>query len=86
MDHLRNLLAAEPHNGLTASRLSIIFGPLLFCTAKESTNKMQNQSNLTETKKNDYKSAKKVNLLSGMQASQSLKLLLDFWPNRDSKL
>lgn len=88
MDHLRNLLAAEPHNGLTANRLSTIFGPLLFCTAAElnlqSLDKTQTPINIIETEKKEYKST--INFLNGTQAAQSLKLLLDFWPSRVSKL
>lgn len=89
MDHLRNLLAAEPHSGLTANRLSTIFGPLLFCTASESSlqlyDKVQAPLDMPETEKKDYKSTVKVNFLSGTQAIQSLKLLLDLWPSKVSK-
>lgn len=66
LDHLRNLVASEPHNGLTISRTCAIFGPLIFC-ANDLTNVHQ-------------QTPKKVDLLDAQQASNSLRMLIENWP------
>lgn len=90
MDHLGNLLASEPHNGLNSSRLTIIFGPLIFCTAEQSQENTNNQSSINsqQTMINNssaYQSVIKINPLNPQQASDALKLLLELWPRRVSK-
>ncbi|CAD5217110.1 unnamed protein product [Bursaphelenchus xylophilus] len=72
LDHIRNLIASEPHNGLTLNRVCAIFGPLIFCT---------NDAN-NITRKPDPEQLKKVDLLDAGQASTSLKLVLENWPSR----
>uniref|UniRef100_A0A914Y3G7 Uncharacterized protein n=1 Tax=Panagrolaimus superbus TaxID=310955 RepID=A0A914Y3G7_9BILA len=73
MDHLRNVLASEPHNGITTARVTSIFAPLLFCSA--------DPPSISGT----YQTATRLNPLDSQQANQALKLLLQFWPSRVSK-
>lgn len=80
MDHLWNLLASEPHNGLNSTLLTILFGPLIFCTTEQ-----LSQTTNTQQNSNGYQSAIKINPLNPQQASDALKLLLELWPSRVSK-
>uniref|UniRef100_A0A915EK03 Rho GTPase-activating protein syd-1 n=1 Tax=Ditylenchus dipsaci TaxID=166011 RepID=A0A915EK03_9BILA len=91
MDHLRNLLASEPHNGLNSNRLTTIFGPLIFCsssgagsesTATCSVAPIQPPLGSTTAPSSNYQSSVKVNPLNPQQAGSALKLLLEFWPSR----
>lgn len=88
MDHLRNVLASEPHNGLNSSRLSAIFGPLLLCSATEPPAGAMRPSlpQLSTPGGTSYKSSVKVSPLDSEQASNVMKLLLELWPSRVSKL
>ncbi|KAI6172192.1 C2 calcium-dependent membrane targeting and RhoGAP domain containing protein [Aphelenchoides besseyi] len=69
IDHIRLLVGSEPHNGLTLSRVTAIFGPLIFCVYE---GPQQSQT------------VRKVDLLDVHQAAAALRLLLDYWPGRNS--
>ncbi|KAI6194524.1 C2 calcium-dependent membrane targeting and RhoGAP domain containing protein [Aphelenchoides besseyi] len=68
IDHIRLLVGSEPHNGLTLSRVTAIFGPLIFCVYE---GPQQSQT------------VRKVDLLDVHQAAAALRLLLDYWPGRN---
>ncbi|KAI6183911.1 C2 calcium-dependent membrane targeting and RhoGAP domain containing protein [Aphelenchoides bicaudatus] len=70
IDHLKNLIASEPHNGLTILRATTIFGPLVFCT-----NDLANVH---------QQPPKKVDLLDASQAANTLRMLIENWPSRNS--
>ncbi|CAI2342648.1 unnamed protein product [Caenorhabditis sp. 36 PRJEB53466] len=72
LDHLSSILSSSPHNGLTPSRLSLIFAPLLFCCLDT-----MSPYAVSPTSKQSA-----VRTLDVNQASSSLQMILSIWPSR----
>ncbi|EJD73645.1 rho GTPase-activating protein syd-1 [Loa loa] len=77
MDHLKMVMSSEQHNGITAARLTDIFGCLLFCSCNGT---MENSS--TEDSSGIYQSKTIINPLDTDQAARTLRSLIDIWPSR----
>ncbi|EGT58716.1 hypothetical protein CAEBREN_30494 [Caenorhabditis brenneri] len=76
LDHLSTVLCSSPHNGLTPTRLSLIFAPLLFfCLDAISPYTTSPTSKMAA-----------VRALDMNQASSSLQMILSIWPSRVSEL
>ncbi|CCD70505.1 Rho GTPase-activating protein syd-1 [Caenorhabditis elegans] len=72
LDHLSTVLCSSPHNGLTPTRLSLIFAPLLFfCLDTFSPYTISPTSKMAA-----------VRTLDINQASSSLQMILSIWPSR----
>ncbi|EGT55743.1 hypothetical protein CAEBREN_21221 [Caenorhabditis brenneri] len=72
LDHLSTVLCSSPHNGLTPTRLSLIFAPLLFfCLDAISPYTTSPTSKMAA-----------VRALDMNQASSSLQMILSIWPSR----
>ncbi|VDN92738.1 unnamed protein product [Brugia pahangi] len=80
MDHLKLVMSSEQHNGITAARLTGIFGCLLFCSCNAPT-----ESGSTQAGSSIYPPKMVVNPLDTDQAARTLRLLVDIWPSRVSK-
>ncbi|KAL3116024.1 hypothetical protein niasHT_007324 [Heterodera trifolii] len=78
MAHFRALLASEPHNGLTAQKLSVVFGPLLFCSSAPPPNSPPVSLPFVSPKA--ALSNPSDSLLNAQHAAKALRLLLDYWP------
>lgn len=76
MDHLKYVMSQSPHNGLSSTKLSTIFGPLLLCTGQSSSTADNNR----------LKQQIPLNYLDHRLAARLLDLLLDLWPSRTSKI
>lgn len=77
MDHLKLVMSSEQHNGITAARLTGIFGCLLFCSCNAPT-----ESGSTQGGSSIYPPKMVVNPLDTDQAARTLRLLVDIWPSR----
>ncbi|UMM17334.1 hypothetical protein L5515_013939 [Caenorhabditis briggsae] len=72
LDHLSTILCSSPHNGLTPTRLSLIFAPLLFfCLDAISPYTTSPTSKMAAVRSLDMN-----------QASSSLQMILSIWPSR----
>ncbi|CAB3411317.1 unnamed protein product [Caenorhabditis bovis] len=74
LDHLVTVLSSSPHNGLSPSRLSTIFAPLLFCCLDSMSPYPSSPTSKSTT----------VRCLDVAQASASLQMILSIWPTRVS--
>uniref|UniRef100_A0A8R1HXH6 Rho GTPase-activating protein syd-1 n=1 Tax=Caenorhabditis japonica TaxID=281687 RepID=A0A8R1HXH6_CAEJA len=72
LDHLSTILSSSPHNGLTPTRLSLIFAPLLFCCLDTTSPYANSPSSKMST----------VRTLDVNQAASSLQMILSIWPSR----
>lgn len=79
MDHLKTVMSSEQHNGVTTTRLTGIFGCLLFCSCDAPV------ENDTQSSGGMYPPKTLVNPLDTDQAARTLSLLFDIWPSRVSK-
>ena len=91
MDHLKSVVAQAPHNGMSPSRISAIFGPLLICTAHSrysvppevlasaAAAGLPPPPPVTDT------SRRPLNYLDVRLAGTIIEVLLDLWPGRSSK-
>ncbi|CAD6193999.1 unnamed protein product [Caenorhabditis auriculariae] len=77
MDHLTTVLSSSPHNGLSVSRLSTIFAPLLMCCLDSMSSYLSSPSTSAKTAA--------VRPLDVSQASTTLQMLLSVWPTRAVK-
>lgn len=75
MDHLKYVVSQSPHNGLSSTKLSTIFGPLLLCTSQA--------SNTVDSR---IKQQIPLNYLDHRLAARLLEFILELWPCRNSKL
>ncbi len=91
MDHFKSVSAQSPHNGVSPSRLSQIFGAPLFCTSNpkrqvtaEVAANIDAAGGLPGRPRGV--GAPAVDFLDATLAGDMLALLLDLWPGRASEL
>lgn len=72
MDHLRSVTQSDSYNGIAASRLTSIFGCLIFCSCDV---RIEHPPSGTFSKD-------AINPLDPDQATRTLGMLLDNWPPR----
>ncbi|VDK88426.1 unnamed protein product [Litomosoides sigmodontis] len=77
MDHLKMVMSSEQHNGVSAARLTDIFGCLLFCSCNAPL-----ESGNTQGSSDTYPPKTVINPLDTDQAARTLRLLVDIWPSR----
>lgn len=76
LDHLVTVLSSSPHNGLTSSRLTTIFAPLLLC----SLDLVSPNQFVSPTSKQSQ-----VRSLDVGQAATTLQMILSIWPSRTAR-
>ncbi|CAI5442737.1 unnamed protein product [Caenorhabditis angaria] len=72
LDHLVTVLSSSPHNGLSTTRLSAIFAPLIFCCL----------DTISPYASSPTSKQCLIRPLDVNQASQSLQMILSIWPSR----
>ncbi|VDK55814.1 unnamed protein product [Anisakis simplex] len=72
MDHLKSVLNSEPHNGVTTTRLTSLFGCVIFCSLDAP----------SEATPSSYPPKEVLNPADPDQAAKTLAMLLDIWPSR----
>lgn len=73
MDHLKCVGSQSDRNGMDDQRLSNMFGPLIFCTARRKVSDTQEEK------------PKSVDPLEPQTSAEMLKFLLQLWPTRTSR-
>lgn len=91
MDHFKSVTAQHPHNGMSSHKLSMQFGPLLFCTAHPRSGATAeivayaNANGLPPPPTGDA-TKRSLNHLDVKLAADVLTFLLELWPGRNSEL
>ncbi len=91
MDHLKCVAAQSTHNGVSAGKLSTIFGPLLYCTAHPRLSVPPGvaasvaAAGLPPPPSDMERSKNSLNFLDHKLAGDVLDFLLNIWPGRTSR-
>lgn len=84
MDHFKTVSAQSPHNGMSALKLSTLFGPLLFCASNPKRELPPEVAASAAAAQLSFEQKRQVDCLDARLAADMLHLLLDVWPGRTS--